>query len=173
MWKIIKTFQQKCQTQNNLPQWKTLSLNTRDNDQSSFMAGMANTAYLMHSVLFIGGCCQKQCVEKDSESKSGMRKKKKSAFLISNAVYLEYGISSSMLINCFPEEKKKKPSFVLFANFHGVNTLNIVNFKLPKVLLPAHKVSEYLIISSHELVQASSSTLLLHKGAAATDVPYT
>ena len=78
-----------------------------------------------------------------------------------------------MLINCFPEEKKKKPSFVLFANFHGVNTLNIVNFKLPKVLLPAHKVSEYLIISSHELVQASSSTLLLHKGAAATDVPYT
>lgn len=36
--------------------------------------------------------------------------KKKSAFLISNAVYLEYGISSSMLINCFPEEKKKKKS---------------------------------------------------------------
>lgn len=39
-------------------------------------------------------------------------KKKKSAFLISNAVYLEYGISSSMLINCFPEEKKKKKALI-------------------------------------------------------------
>lgn len=67
--------QQKCQTHSNLSQCHILSPNTRDNDENSFMAKMANTAYPMHSVLFIGGCCQQECVENVSESKSRLSKK--------------------------------------------------------------------------------------------------
>ena len=63
-------------TPGNLPQCKILSPNTRDNDGNSFMAELENTTYLMHSVLFMGFCYPKQCVEKDSESKSELSKKR-------------------------------------------------------------------------------------------------
>lgn len=37
--------------------------------------------------------------------------------------------------------------FVAFADFHAVNTPTMVDFKLPRVYQPTHKIPQYLIIS--------------------------
>ena len=44
---------------------------------------------------------------------------------------------------------KKKPWFVVFANFHGINTPTIVNFKLLMQSQPTCKIPENLASNSY------------------------
>lgn len=54
--------------------------------------------------------------------------------------------------------------YSLFINFHGANTLTVLNFKLPTIYQQAHKISDNWTGGSHEptgevLLQETSATV--------------
>ena len=65
---------------------------------------------------------------------------------------------NSMLLNALSRNKKKKPSFAVFANFHGINTPTIANFKLLMQSQPACKIPENLTSSSYMSQSVGSNT---------------
>lgn len=130
------------------------------------MAEMANTLYLMHSVLVIGGCSQEQFVEKASESKSGLNRV---PFSISSAVYFDYGLGSGMLINGL--FGKRKALICIVCQFFWAKNSHHSQFQATKSLTISSR-SSWIFNSSHGLVQVGFSTLVCKRVSSNLDAIY-